>query len=218
MTTSKRLAAAFRRRGGVEPVDVGQKHETVRGHHGCDARGEPVIIAVTDFGRCHGVVFVYHRNRAELEECFNGAARIEIAAPFLRIAGRYQNLRRRQPQAAKNLLIGMGEGDLSDGGCRLCFLQPERPFFETQCAPPERNRTGRNQDNIAAFPPKPGDIFRRWLRARPVSARRGGIGQQRGSDLDRDPPRITPFGPYCMFVCARHPFRNAGLLPPSSFQ
>ena len=35
-------------RRGVEAVDVGQQHQQVGAHHGGDAGGQPVVVAVAD--------------------------------------------------------------------------------------------------------------------------------------------------------------------------
>ena len=47
---------------GVQPIDVGQQDQTIGAGHLCDARRQPVIVAVTDFSRRHGIVFIDHRH------------------------------------------------------------------------------------------------------------------------------------------------------------
>ena len=117
----------FRRRRRVKPVDVRQKHEAIGGHHGGDPCREPIVIAVTDFRGRNRVVLVDDGNCTELEQHLDGIARVEIAAPLLSISRCDEDLRRCQPAAGKNRLIGMGKRDLPDGSRGLRFLQAQRP-------------------------------------------------------------------------------------------
>ena len=64
-TMAKCFACGIKmRRGGVKPVNVGQENEQVRAHHGGDAGGEPVIVAIADFAGGDRVVLVDDRNRS----------------------------------------------------------------------------------------------------------------------------------------------------------
>ena len=68
-TTGMNFALGIeRRRRGVEPVDVGEQHQQVGAHHGRDARRQPVIVAIADFGGRHRVVLVDDRHRLHLEQ------------------------------------------------------------------------------------------------------------------------------------------------------
>ncbi len=60
-------ARALARRLVVEPVDVGEQHQEIGAHHGGDAGGEPVVVAVADLGGGDGVVLVDHRHRAPFQ-------------------------------------------------------------------------------------------------------------------------------------------------------
>ena len=81
-----------RRRRGVEPVDVGEQHQQVGAHHRRHARGQPVVVAVADFGGRHRVVLVDDRHRLHLEQRGDRGARVEIAAALLGVAERQQDL------------------------------------------------------------------------------------------------------------------------------
>ena len=94
-TTGMKLRVRVeRRRRGVEPVDVGEQHQQVGAHHGRDARGQPVIVAIADLGGRDRVVLVDDRHRLHLEQRRDGGARVEIAAALLGVAERHQDLAR----------------------------------------------------------------------------------------------------------------------------
>ena len=98
----------LRGRGRVKPVDVGQEHEAVGRYHAGDARGEPVVVAVADFGSGHGVVLVHDRDRAQLEQRLDGVPGVQVAAPLLGVARRHQDLRGCEPLPGEHRLIGVG--------------------------------------------------------------------------------------------------------------
>ena len=80
----------FRRRvltriGGVQSINVRQQDEALGARHLGHARGESVIISVADFGRRHRIVLVDDGDGTEIEQCIEGGAGIEIAAPILGI-------------------------------------------------------------------------------------------------------------------------------------
>jgi hypothetical protein len=55
------------RRGRVEPVDIGEQHQQVGAGHGRDARRQPVIVAIADFGGGDRIVLVDDRH-ADLQQ------------------------------------------------------------------------------------------------------------------------------------------------------
>ena len=80
---------------GVKPVDVGEQNEAVRFHHAGDARGQPVVVAETDFGGGHRVVLVDHRNGAKRQKRPEGFPRVQVTPPIFRIFEGEKDLRRR---------------------------------------------------------------------------------------------------------------------------
>ena len=62
----KRASGSCAGGAGVEPVDVGEQHQQVGAHHGGDARGEPVVVAVADLGGRDRVVLVDDRDAPSL--------------------------------------------------------------------------------------------------------------------------------------------------------
>ncbi len=89
--------------GGVKSVDIGEQNQAIRFHHAGDARGQPIVVAETNLGRGHGVVFVDHRHGAEREERAQSFARIQITPPRFGILQREKNLRRRRSRACETL-------------------------------------------------------------------------------------------------------------------
>ena len=194
--TSSRLAfGVLRGRRGVKPVDVREQHETVGRHHGGDARGEAVVVAVADFRGGDRVVLVDDRDRAELEKRFDGVARVQIPPPFLGVAERDENLRRRQSALAENGLIGVGEVDLSHGRGGLRLLQPERPARKAERASPERNGARRHEDDVAPLRFKLSHVVANGFEPGLLQGAGRAVGQQRRADLNGDAPRVAPFRP-----------------------
>ena len=112
--------------GGVEPVDVGEQHEAIGFHHRGDARAQPVVVAVADFGGRDRVVLVDHRNGVEREQRRQRFARVQIAPPLLGVFERQKNLRHREIVRAERIDIGLRQTDLSGRRRRLAFFQPQR--------------------------------------------------------------------------------------------
>ena len=114
------------RRLVVEPVDVGQQHQEIGAHHGGDARGEPVVVAVADLGGRDRVVLVDHRHAAPFQQLGDGRARVEIAAALFGVAERDQHLAGGDAVRAERLRPGARQRDLADRGGGLAVLELER--------------------------------------------------------------------------------------------
>ena len=104
-----------------------------------DAGGEPVVVAVADFRRRHGVVLVDDRHRAPFQKLVDGRARIEIAPPLLGVLQGDQHLPGRDAMARENLRPDAGEGDLADRGGGLAVFQLELPGRQPQHRASERD-------------------------------------------------------------------------------
>ncbi len=50
--------------GREQALDIRQQHQAISRRHLCDARAQPIVIAVADFGGSHGVIFIHHRQCA----------------------------------------------------------------------------------------------------------------------------------------------------------
>ena len=177
---------------GVEAVDVGEQHEAVGRHHGGDARRQAVVVAVADLRRRHGVVLVDDRDRLQVEQRLDGMARVEVAAPLLGVAERQQDLRGEEAAGARELLVGMREADLADGGGGLALLQLQRALGQFQRVAPERDGAGGHDDELLAGRGEHGDVVHQ--RGQPLRLQRPGraVGEKRRADLDDDAPRLGP--------------------------
>ena len=98
-----------------------------------------------------------------------GRARVEVAAAFLGVVGRQQDLRDGDAVPAERLLIGMGEADLAGGGGGLLFLEPQRACRRG------RDAGGRPRSRPRRRGSPPGRARGSARRRRPARrARRGG--------------------------------------------
>ena len=136
----KRAPRLLVRIGTVEPVDVRQQHQAVRAGHLRHACRQAIVVAVADLGRGHRVVLVDHRQRAELEQRLERGARVQVAAAVLAVLEGEQHLRHGHLVALEQLLVGVRQADLPDGGGRLALLQAQRPVPEAE--PPAAERDG----------------------------------------------------------------------------
>ncbi|MCY1300574.1 hypothetical protein D9M70_501460 [compost metagenome] len=128
------------RRGGIEPVDIGEQHQEVGADHGGDAGGEAIIVAIADFGRCDRVVLVDDRHGTELQQLVDGGAGIEITAALLGVAERQQDLASDDRIGREALRPGARQRDLADGGGRLAFFQFERARRHVEHRAAKRDR------------------------------------------------------------------------------
>jgi hypothetical protein len=72
--------------------------------------------------------------------------------PYSGIVGRQEDLSRRQSLSHKELSVGPGNTHLSGRGRSLPFSYPQFLIVKTQSVPSHRDRTGRDDDNVAAQP------------------------------------------------------------------
>ena len=146
------------RRLVVEPVDVGQQHQQIGAHHGGDARGQPVVVAVADFARGRRVVLVDHRHAAPFQQLGDGRARIEIAAALLGIAQCDQHLAGGELVRPERLGPGARQRDLPDGGGGLRLLELEAAGGQLQHGAAERDGAGRDHQHVALLGVQGGDV------------------------------------------------------------
>ncbi len=112
--------------GGVEPVDVGEQHQHVRFQHRSHARGQAVIVAITDLRRGDSIVLVDDRHGAERQQGPQRLARVEITPALFSVLQGQENLRNLDIVAMERIDIGLREPDLTDCGRGLAFLQTQR--------------------------------------------------------------------------------------------
>jgi hypothetical protein len=145
-----------------------------------------VIVAVADLGRCHGVVLVDHRHRAQRQQSIQGAACIQIAAALFGVAQGQQDLRDGDLVRIQQFLVGVRQSDLSYSGRCLTFLEFELPLVQSEVAPSERNGARGHHNDILTALPYGSDIRRKGLEPGTIQAGFVGIHQQCGPDFDDD--------------------------------
>ncbi len=153
-----RAAAIGARVGRIEAVDIGQQHQHVGAGHLRDAGGKPVVVAEADLGGGDRVVLVDHRHRAEREQLREGGARVQVAAPLFGVVRGQEDLRDGDAVSRQCLLIGVRQANLSGGGGRLLFLEPQRAPAQPEMAAPDRDRPGGDDDQLLAAPAAACDI------------------------------------------------------------
>ena len=142
----------------VEAVDVGQQDQQIGARHGGDARGEAIIVAIADFVGGDRVVLVDDGHRAPFQQFGDGRAGVEIAAALLGVLQRHQDLSGADAVIAEHFRPDPRQRDLADGGRALAFLELQRAARQFQAAAAERNRAGRDHQDVAALAMQFGDI------------------------------------------------------------
>ena len=127
-----RIAARIAR---IEAVDIGQQDQRIRAHHLGHPGAEPVIVAEPDFLGRDRVVLVDHGHRAERKQGRQRGAGVQMMAPFFRVGRGKQDLCDRHVVPGQRFLIGVGEPDLTGGGCGLFFFELQGAFRQAEMAP-----------------------------------------------------------------------------------
>ena len=145
------------------------------------------MVATVSFSLTTGIAL-------SVEQRLDGVARVEIAAALLGVAERQQDLRGDEPARARQLLVGVRQADLADGGRRLALLELERALGQLQGVAAERDGARRHEHDLLALRGERGDVVEQ--RGEPLGLERAGrpVGQQRRADLDDDALRLRPFG------------------------
>ena len=172
--------------GRVQAVDIGQQHQAIRAHHLGHSGREPVVVAIANFRRRHGVVLVDHGDCTQCKQRAERAAGIQVSTPLLGIPQSKQYLGHRDLVRLQQFLVGVGETNLSNGGGGLTLLELELRAGQTQLPPPERNRAGGHQDHVLAPLAQARDVGGQLLQPRTIEPPLRTIDQQRGAHLDDD--------------------------------
>ena len=170
--------------GGVEPLHVGQQHQSLGpnqlGHTGRQA----IIVADPDFLGDHGVVLVDHRDDAQAQQGLDGGARVQPAAAHLGVVAGQQDLGAGQSVRLKRRLPRPHQRRLAGGGGGL-FLRQAETLAQAQAATAQGHGAGRHHQHLLTARSQPrhvgGEI------GQPCAMRRAvGTDQQGGADLDDD--------------------------------
>ena len=124
----------------VEAVDIRQEDQRIGHDQLGNSRGQPVVIAVTDFFGGDGVVLVDNGNDRAFEQTAERTAGIEEAAPVLGVVRRQKDLCCRDAMPRKRLLVGMCEPYLPCSGRGLQILEPGAPYVDSEYGTADRDR------------------------------------------------------------------------------
>ncbi len=186
--------------GAVQPVDIREQHQAIGTGHLRDPRGQAVVVAVADLSRRYRVILVDYRYRAQAQERFERGACVQVAGALLAVFQGQQYLSHRDLVRLEQLLIGMRQADLSDRSGGLTLLQAQRAGRQSQMPPPQRDGAGRHQDQLAAAPAQPQQVFHQGFQPAAVEPAGTRIDQQGGADLDDHATRLVQ-GPLYAFGC-----------------
>ena len=150
---------------------------------------EAVVVAVADLGGRDRVVLVDDRDRAEAQQRRERVAGVQVAAPLLGVAEREQHLRDREAALLEHFLPGVREADLADGRRGLLLLElracrAPRPSSRrpSAMAPEDTSTTSWPRARRCR------EVLGQRLEPGAVDAAGRLLDQQRGTDLDDDPP------------------------------
>ncbi len=158
---------------------------------GRNLRREAVVVAVADFIRGDGVVFIDDGDHPETDQRFQRGAAVEVAAAVGTVFECDQNLRGGQTVGIKCFFISSGKTDLSNGGGGLRLFQRQNRGRKTKHATPKRDRAGRHEDHVCAPRLDPRHVLRQ--RQEPVAPQctLGFVDQKRRPDFDNQSARVA---------------------------
>ena len=174
------------RRRVIEPGDIGQQNQEIGARHRSDARRQPVIIAVANFARRHGVVFIDDRHGAQRAQARQRGAGVQIAPALFGVWQRQQHLPRHNARRAQRRRPSARQRDLADGGGRLAHFQFERAFRKAMRSPPQSNRARGDDQHIDALLMQRRKIDDQRIEPLLLDLAARAINQQGRADLDDD--------------------------------
>ncbi|TWH30681.1 sugar phosphate permease [Isoptericola variabilis J7] len=142
--------ARARRRGVVQPVDVGEQHHGVGAHEVGHERGEAVVVAEAQLVRGDGVVLVDDRHDAEREQLVERALRVAVPHPAHGVLGGEQHLPDPQPVLRERLGVPGDELALPEHGRGLHGREVPGPRGEPERADARRHGARGDEHHLAA--------------------------------------------------------------------
>ncbi len=178
--------------GGVEAVHVGQQDQQIGPAELRRARGQAVVVAVSDLFGGDGVILIDDWDDAVSQQSLQRGAAVEPAAPPFGVVAGQQHLSRHQTVGRKGLFPGVHQQGLAHGGGGLFVLKAAGR--QVQSPAPQSHGAGRDDDDIATLSAQVGDVG--GQAGQPVGGDGASIGveQERRADLDHHPARLDQSG------------------------
>ena len=137
--------------GGIEAVNVGQRHTQVRRNQAAHEGRERIVVAELDLVDGDGIVLVDDRHHAELHEAQQGIARVQVGRATRRIVAREQHERGEQVARMELLVVGRRDDALAGRGAGLQARQiADRLAIEAQHGIAAGNGAGAHHDQAPA--------------------------------------------------------------------
>ncbi len=161
-----------------DPFDIGQHNQARGAEHGCEQRGEFIVVCEHQFGDRHNVVFVDHRDNTMFERADQAPAHVEVVPARCKVIPRGQDLSHLTAVSAKSFLVEGHQPRLPHGGEELPALHRITLILHRwrRLGQPERHRTGRDQHRGLALGSQPGDLLDNGVEMRFVQQAVAGPG------------------------------------------
>ena len=119
--------------GNIEAVHIGEQNQPVGLDRGGQQRAQFIVVAESahQFANRNAIIFIHHRNHAELEQLVQRILQIAVADGRSKVVAREQQLGHNfLPE--KKLLVGVHQQALADGGAGLHERHGSRPLAEAE--------------------------------------------------------------------------------------
>ena len=105
--------------GGVEAIDVRERHAQIGRNQAAHKRRQRVVVAKLDLIDGDGIVLVDDRHHAELHQAKQGVARVQVGRAARRVVTREQHERGEQVARMELLVVGRRDDALTGRGAGL---------------------------------------------------------------------------------------------------
>jgi len=146
---------------------------------------DAVVVTEADLVVRDGIVLVHDGHAAELEQPFEGLARVEILPPVDEVVRNQQNLSRHQTEGTELRVVDLHESALPGRGQSLQGPHVGWALGQSERGHSGRHRTRRHQHDVVAGCPQFGDLPTGATDHRTIDDPPG-IGERRCSDLHDD--------------------------------
>ena len=113
----------------------------------------------------------------QLEEREQRIARVQVATATFTVVEREQHLGSRESMLSQQLLVGMREHDLAGRGSRLALVETRAPRIQAELTRAERDRAGRDDDDLLPRAMQLRDLAAQCIEPRPVECAAHGVDE-----------------------------------------